>query len=130
MNEEELKKWQEKLEQWLPKSEMDYSLKVNLYYMGVAFTPCHNCPFKNENPAVTILKKTQKCFQRCPYEIVTWILSPAQFRLYQLLRPPEMKEKEKKRAKKEGKISQINQIKKLGELKVPSFYFLIISAGY
>jgi hypothetical protein len=71
---------------------------------------------------VPIWEKTERCFKRCPYEIVIWILSKKQFKLYEKLRPPELKEKELERAKREGKIIFVQQI--MGALKIsaPSFY--------
>lgn len=97
----------EELERRLRESPMAYPLKVNLYCKGVAFTPCNDCPFKNENPVVPIWKKTEKCFQRCPFEILIWILNEEQQEMYEKLRPPEMKEREIKRAQREGKIAKM-----------------------
>lgn len=96
----------EELERQLRNSEMAYSLKVNRYYKGVAYTPCNDCPFKKEDPCVSICDKTKDCFKRCPYEIVIWILSPSQTAEYEKLRPPDMKNKELERAINERKIVQ------------------------
>jgi len=101
---------------------MDYSLKVNWYYKGVVFTPCDDCPFRNKRPAVPIWEKTEKCFQRCPYEIVIWILSKRQLALYEKVRPSELQKKELKRAKKEEKIVIVEQIRGALEISAPSFY--------
>jgi len=97
------------LERHLRESLMDYSLKINLYLHGVASTPCFDCPFKNEHPAVPLWEKTEKCFQRCPYDILIWILNKEQLARYENLRPPEKKEAEIKRAINEGKIVRIEE---------------------
>lgn len=100
----------EELEVSLRNSEMDYSLKANRYLHGVAFTPCNDCPFKGENPAVSIPLKTQKCFERCPYQIMVWILSEQQLRLYYKVRPPELKDKDFNKAVNEERVIIIKMI--------------------
>lgn len=109
----------------LRNSPMDYSLKVNLYYKKVAFTPCSDCPFQGERSAIPIWEKTEKCFQRCPYDIVIWILNPRQLTKYEELRPQDKKKKEIERAIREGKLVQVEEtLRASGELVTsPSFYY-------
>jgi len=87
---------------------MDYSLKINLDLRGVESTPCLDCPLTKE-PVVPIWEKAEKCFQRCPYEILVWILNKEQLEKYEKLRPPERREVEIKRAINERKIVQIEE---------------------
>jgi len=94
---------------------MDYSLKATLYLWGVAFSPCKDCPYKGERPAISILIKTKKCFKRCPYPIMIWILSKEQLELYEIIRPLELKQKDIDKAQKEAQIIDIRiiQIKEI-----------------
>lgn len=99
-------------ERKLRQSEMDYSLKANLYLHGVAFTPCEDCPFKDERlPGIIKIgpmrTRMEMCFERCPYEIMIWLLSKEQFQLYEKLRPLEKKKKDFQKAIRENKIVQI-----------------------
>jgi len=98
------------LEVSLRSSEMDYSLKANRYLKDIAFTPCEDCSFKGENPAVSILIKTQRCFERCPYPIMVWILSEQQLKLYEKVRPSELKERDLNKAVNEEQIIIIKMI--------------------
>jgi len=94
---------------------MDYSLKANLYLQGVALTPCNDCPFRGEKPVVPIWAKTQRCFKRCPHPIMIWILNKQQLKLYEKVRPPELKERDANKAIKEERIIiiKIIQIKEI-----------------
>ena len=98
------------LEVKLRKSEMDYSLKATLYLYGVSFTPCSDCPFKNEKPPISICEKTEKCFQRCPFEIMVWILSSRQRKIYEKFRPPALKKRDFEQAINLGKIVQVSPV--------------------
>lgn len=114
-----------KLEQYLRNSPMDYSLKATRYLCGIAQTPCPNCPFKNENPPVPLIEKTAKCFQRCEFKIIIWILNPEQLSLYEKMRPPEKKKEDIEAAINLGKITQIeNKIKESRGIEISSPSFL------
>lgn len=89
---------------------MDYSLKATLYLWGVASTPCKDCPYKGEYPAISILIKTKKCFERCPYPIMIWILSKEQLELYETIRSLELKQRDINKAQKEARIIDIRII--------------------
>jgi len=112
----------EELEKQLRESEMAYPSKVNRLYKSVEFTPCNNCPFKDENPPVSLLGKTENCFERCPYEIVIWILSPRQIEQYIKLRPDNKKKSDIERAESESKFIYLEKIKGTLKVAVPAFF--------
>ena len=101
------------LEKSLRESEMDYSLKVNLFLRGVASTPCTDCPFKNERFFAPIWERTKKCFQKCPFGIVIWILSKEQLMLYETVRSERLKERDIRKAREERQIIEIRIIEYL-----------------
>lgn len=81
----------EELEKYLRDSTLGYSFKANWLVHGVQQSPCPNCPFKKEDPPTPFLIKDQKCFERCPYNIIVWILNEDQEVLYEKFRPDEKK---------------------------------------
>lgn len=118
-----MKEWE--LERYLRESEMHYPLKATRYLYGVAQNPCPNCPFKNERPPVPSVEKTEKCFQRCKFKIIIWILSLKQLYLYEKMRPSENKKEDIEAAINLGKIARIeNLIKESREIEIssPSFF--------
>jgi hypothetical protein len=90
-------------------SNEGYLLKSTRYIHGVSQIPCPDCPYKNEYPPVSILKKDEDCFRRCRFEISIWILSEDQLKLYEKVRPPEKKKKDVELAIREGKIVLIEK---------------------
>jgi hypothetical protein len=112
------------LERELRKSPMDYSLKATQYLYGISQTPCPNCPFKNEYPPVPFEKKTKKCFERCKFKIIIWILNQEQLSVYEQFRPPEKKKKDIELAINEGKIALVEEILRGSQEIVvfPSFF--------
>ena len=86
-----------------------YPLKATRCIYGVSQIPCPDCPYKNEYPPVSIFIKTEKCFERCPYQIMLWILSKEQLEIYERVRPPEKKKIDIELAIREGKIILVEQ---------------------
>ena len=82
----------------LRRSEMDYSIKAGNYLCGGYRTPCLNCSLKGDNPAGSILERTKICFEKCTFEIMIWLLSDEQNRLYEEVRPKTMKERDVQKA--------------------------------
>lgn len=108
---------------------MDYSLKATRDVYGVAQTPCPNCPFKNEEPPVPLVEKTKRCFQRCKFKIIIWILSTKQLSLYEEFRPPEKKKEDIELAINEGEIARIEEtLRESQKIKppLPLFYKKVI----
>jgi len=112
---------------------MDYSYKATLYLQGNAFTPCNDCPFKNDDPYVSLNEKIERCFQGCPHDIMVWLLNKEQLEIYERLRPPERKQKDIEKAIKEGRIIQIEhtfRFKGGSELTVTPFFILKLNLSF
>jgi hypothetical protein len=92
------------LEKELRESQMIYPLKANYYLRRVKLVPCPDCPFKEP---VSILEQDAFCFSKCPFEIIVWILSPEQLKVYEGVRPTERRLIDLERAMKEGKMVPI-----------------------
>jgi len=86
-----------------------YPLKATRCIHGVSRIPCPDCPYKKEEPPIPILKRDEKCFQRCRFPIMLWILSKEQLELYEKVRPPEKKKEDIELAIREGKIVLVEQ---------------------
>jgi hypothetical protein len=84
----------ENLEQDLRKTELAYLLKAGLLIHGIQRIPCPNCPFEKEDPPVPLILKDEECFERCPFNIVIWILSPGQEEVYSIFRPDDKKKQD------------------------------------
>ena len=97
------------LEHNLRNSNAVYPLKSTFYLYGVSQIPCPDCPYKNEYPPVSILKKDEDCFKRCQFEISIWILSKDQLKLYEKVRPPEKKKGDIEMAIRERKIIALEE---------------------
>lgn len=100
----------EELEINLRESTAAYVFKITLLIYGVQQNPCPNCPFKNEDPPVSLLLKDQKCFERCPYNIAVWILNTEQEILYQRLRPDDKKRSDLEMAINAHKTALVEQM--------------------
>jgi len=81
----------EELERNLRNSTETYPIKASRIVHGIQLIPCPNCPFTNEDPPAPFSMKDQNCFERCPYNIIVWILSEEQEIVYQKSRPDEKK---------------------------------------
>jgi hypothetical protein len=88
----------DELEKKLRDSPMIYSSKASYLVWGFFSTPCPDCPFKNENSSLSIFEKDKDCFERCPFDIMVWILNQKQKKLYFKYRPLKKKKKELEKA--------------------------------
>jgi hypothetical protein len=97
------------LEHNLRNSNAAYPFKATRYIYGGHQIPCPDCPYKDEYHPVPILKKTEDCFKRCPFEICLWILSKEQLEIYEKVRPLEKKKKDIELAISKRKIVALEE---------------------
>jgi hypothetical protein len=81
----------EELERYLRSSTLTYPLKASWLVHDVSQNPCPSCPFQKEDPSIPISMKEGKCFERCPFNIIIWILNKEQEFLYEKFRPDDKK---------------------------------------
>ena len=99
----------EELERNLRNSTAAYPLKASRLVHGIQLITCPDCPLKNEDPPVPFLMKDQKCLERCPYNIIVWILSEEQEIIYQKYRLDEKKRNDLEMAINEHKVALVEK---------------------
>lgn len=97
----------ESFEDFLRRSDMEYPEKATWLLRGVksARTICPDCP----SPPTFVSEKTRVCCGSCPFLMMIWIFNEKQMKIWDELRPPDIKRKEVEKAVNEQKISQIEQ---------------------
>jgi len=99
----------EELERFLRSSSLTYPFKDSWLIDDVQQTPCLNCPFEKEYPPVPLLIREQKCFERCPRDIIVWILNEKQTKIYEKFRPDVQKKEDMALAINARKIALVEQ---------------------
>lgn len=98
----------ESLEEFLARSKMEYAEKATWLLRGVenVRAVCPDCPF----PPLFTEDKTQACCKKCTFHLMVWLFNTEQEKIWQELRPADMKKKEIQKAINEHKIPQIEEI--------------------
>lgn len=81
----------EELARYLRSLTLAYPLKASWLVHDAPQNPCPDCPFQKEDPSIPISMKEEKCFERCPFNIIIWILNKEQEFLYEKSRPDSKK---------------------------------------
>jgi len=124
INLEVLKLNNDEFERNLRKSTAFYAFKASRLVHGIFRMPCPDCSFTNDDPPIPFFLKDEKCFQRCPFNVITWILNVEQTVLYEKFRPDEKKKKDLEMAINARKIAVIEETTRRVEQQSPLLIFL------
>lgn len=124
INLEVLKLNNDEFERNLRKSTAFYAFKASRLIHSVSQTPCPDCPFKREDPPTPFLMKDQSCLERCPYNIIVWILNEEQEALYEKFRPDKKKKDDLEMSINAHKVAVIEETARRVEQQSPLLIFL------
>ena len=113
----------EELERKLRDSTASYPFKTSRLVHGIFRMPCPDCSFTNDDPPIPFFLKNEKCFQRCPFNVITWILNAEQTVLYEKFRPDKKKKNDLEMSINAHKVAVIQETTRRDEQTVASPYF-------